>query len=98
MANKKKDFGAAFDSLEPPQIDNENPVNNIISEPPAKKDPDLLPGYGIARTETKSKRVQMNFTPSLWRVMKDRANAAGLSFNEYILQLCEKELRREQKQ
>ncbi len=97
MANKKKNIGAAFDSLEKPQIDNENPVNNIISEPPVKSEIEFLPGYGIARTETKSKRVQMNFTPSLWRAMKDRANAAGLSFNEYILQLCEQQLRRERK-
>ena len=94
---KKKDIGAAFSTLEKPQIDNENPVKNIISEPPAESESKFLPGYGIARTETKSKRVQLNFTPSLWKVMKDRANAAGLSFNEYILQLCEQELRREEK-
>ena len=95
MANKKKDIGAAFSTLEKPIINNETPVKNIIDEPAPLPTGGFLPGYGIARTETKSKRVQLIFPPSLWRVMKDRANAAGLSFNEYMLQLCENELRRE---
>lgn len=93
MANKKKEISNAFNNLSKPKIDNENPAMNIISEqPPAGLD--LLPGYGIARTETKSKRVQLMFPPTLWQISKDRATAAGLSFNEYVLQLCEKELKR----
>lgn len=39
--------------------------------------------------EKKTKRVQLIFKPSLYRKTKEAADAAGLSFNEYVQQTLE---------
>ena len=98
MANKKKNIGAAFNELEKPQIDNESPVNNILSEQ-GKSILDLIPpGFKLVRDEAKSKRVSILITPSLYAEAKKSSAAEGISFNEYCFRAIEAYNKREGKQ
>ena len=92
---KKPDFKAVFDEQRAAGVDINDPMNNLISkpEPKKKKEPaaadkikDFVPEAGGKRT----KRVQLVMTPELYDRTKRAADAAGISFNEFINQLCNK--------
>lgn len=78
----------------------DNPALQFISateEPeqqPAEKAPD---GYKInpLYIETKSRRLQLILQPSLYERVKAKAEASGLSVNEYAHQILDKATREE---
>lgn len=91
---KKTDFKAAFEQQRAAGVDINDPMNNLISKPEPKKKKeaaadkikDFVPEAGGKRT----KRVQLVMTPELYDRTKAAADAAGISFNEFINQLCNK--------
>ena len=90
---KRPDFKAVFDEQRAAGVDINDPMNNLISKPEPKKKAtaadkikDFVPEAGGKRT----KRVQIVMTPELYDRTKRAADAAGISFNEFINQLCNK--------
>ena len=49
-------------------------------------------GYKVVRAETKSKRMHIVVTPALYDKIKSKSDEAGLSRNEYINRILEREL------
>ena len=99
----KKDFTGALESSDPtlrfistetapsPKKGNKSAAaaeNNSLSDLQAK----IPEGYKIVRTETRSKRMHIVVTPTIYEKIKSAAGAAGLSQNEYINQILEKAL------
>ena len=96
---KKPDFRAAFEEQRAAGVDLTDPLNNLIGKPeqpkpkaerkkdtPAGKLKDFVPEAAGKRT----KRVQLVMTPELFARTKSAANKAGISFNEFVNQLCNK--------
>ena len=96
---KKPDFKAVFEEQRAAGVDINDPMNNLISKPdakrmqrerkaaaPEKKLKDFVPESAGKRT----KRVQIVMTPELYDRTKRAADAAGISFNEFVNQLCNK--------
>lgn len=95
---KKPDFKAAFEEQRAAGVDIADPMNNLITKQdkkpaaerkaasPAKKLKDFVPEAAGKRT----KRVQIVMTPELYNRTKAAADEAGISFNEFINQLCNK--------
>lgn len=51
--------------------------------------PEVPEGYKLVSTEVKSKRVQLVFKPSTYAKAKAKAEAQGISLNEYMHKLIE---------
>ena len=86
---KKIDFKAEFEKQQRETgIDFTDPMNNLITTPAKAKDKlaDFIPEPTAKRT----KRVQLVMTPELYERTKRTADKAGISFNEFINQLCKK--------
>lgn len=82
----------------------ENPALRFITNPEAETrinettEPNKAPaGYKLnpLYIEAKSKRVQLLFKPSLYKAVKEQADLAGLSVNEYIHQTLETKIKGE---
>lgn len=62
---------------------------------PIKTDPaktDSIPiGYAL-KPESKSKRLNLLIRPSIYEALKDKAQAAGTSVNDYINEILTKEV------
>lgn len=94
----KKDFTGALNNNDPtlrfisgPQEETKKAAsidNDTLSELQAR----IPEGYKIVRAETKSKRMHIVVTPTLFNKIKSKANEAGLSQNEYINRILEREL------
>lgn len=95
---KKLDFKAAFEEQRAAGVDIADPINNLIAKPgqkkaakpkrelPTGKLKDFVPESAGKRT----KRVQLVMTPELYDRTKAAADNAGISFNEFVNQLCNK--------
>lgn len=99
----KKDFTGALESSDPtlrfisteaapaPKKEKRSAAaaeNDALSEFQAK----IPEGYKIVRAETRSKRMHIVVTPTIYEKIKSESNAIGLSQNEYINQILEKAL------
>ena len=62
----------------------EAPITETSATPTAPRRP-------AATAEVKSRRVQLVFQPSLYKKVKKAAKGAGLSVNEYVHQILERE-------
>lgn len=98
---KKVDFKAEFDKQRAAGIDIADPMNNLITKPEkktpeAKAEPQAEPageklaGFVPEAGGKRTKRVQIVMTPGLYERTKAAAEKAGISFNEFINQLCNK--------
>jgi len=93
---KKPDFKAVFNEQRAAGIDLADPMNNLISKPEPKKKgketaaADKVKGFTPEAAGKRTKRVQIVMTPELYDRTKRAADAAGISFNEFINQLCNK--------
>lgn len=95
---KKPDFQAVFEEQRAAGIDITDPMNNLITKQekkpaaerkntnPTKK----LAGFVPESAGKRTKRVQIVMTPELYNRTKKAADEAGISFNEFINQLCNK--------
>lgn len=91
---KKIDFGAEFDKQRAAGVNVVDPMANLITKPDAgtpEPAADKLAGFTPAvQTAKRTKRVQIVMTPELYDRTKTAADNAGISFNEFINQLCNK--------
>ena len=87
---KKIDFKAEFEKQQRETgIDFTDPMNNLITtEPEPKTEAEKLAGFVPEAAGKRTKRVQLVMTPELYDRTKAAANKAGISFNEFINQLC----------
>lgn len=90
---KRIDFKAAFEKQREQQraagVDIAAPMNNLITtEPEPKTEAEKLAGFVPEAAGKRTKRVQLVMTPELYDRTKAAANKAGISFNEFINQLC----------
>lgn len=88
MGKQFKDaINPALDYITKPNRETEidTPKEAPVKPVPASK----TYGYGA---EAKSKRVQLLVKPSVYSKIKDKADAEGLSFNELVHRLLEKEI------
>lgn len=70
-----------------------NPAYNFISTEEAPKEPDTAPeGYKVnpLYIEKKSRRLQLLLQPSLYDLIKDKADSEGTSVNNLIHEILEK--------
>jgi predicted HicB family RNase H-like nuclease len=85
---KKIDFKAEFEKQQRETgIDFTDPMNNLITKPKAN---DRLADFIPEPIPKRTKRVQLVMTPELYERAKKMADKAGISFNEFINQLCNK--------
>lgn len=97
----KKDFTGALNNNDPtmrfistdsePQEETKKAAsieNDTLSDLQAK----MPEGYKVVRAETKSKRMHIVVTPTLHSKIKSRSEEAGLSQNEFINRILEREL------
>jgi len=82
-------------------IDKENPALQFLSSS-ADQDPPEIPtevpeGYKLnpLYLEVKSRRIQLVLRPSLFERAKTRADADGISFNEYVHRALEDATRKD---
>lgn len=102
---KKVDFKAEFEKQRASGVDINDPMNNLISKPEKKKpeakaepqaEPQAEPaggklaGFVPEAGGKRTKRVQLVMTPELYERTKAAAGKAGISFNEFVNQLCNK--------
>lgn len=93
---KKPDFKAVFNEQRAAGIDLADPMNNLITKTEPKKKgkvtgaADKIKGFVPEAGGKRTKRVQIVMTPELYDRTKKAADAAGISFNELINQLCDK--------
>ena len=96
---KKPDFRAAFEEQRAAGVDLTDPMNNLIAKPGQQKPKpkrkrevpaDNLKGFVPEATGKRTKRVQLVMTPELFERVKSAADNAGISFNEFVNQLCNK--------
>lgn len=66
------------------------PLPEAKKEPKPKQPADKLQDFIPEPAGKRSKRVQLVMTPELYDRTKAAADAAGISFNEFINQLCNK--------
>ena len=93
---KKINFEAEFNKQRAAGVNVVDPMANLITKPgtepeakpeaPAGKLAGFVPEGGGKRT----KRVQIVMSPELYDRTKAAADNAGISFNEFINQLCNK--------
>jgi len=94
---KKIDFTAEFEKQRAAGIDLDDPMNNLITKPKkaepktaSKTEAEKLAGFVPEATGKRTKRVQLVMTPELYARTKAAADKAGISFNEFVNQLCNK--------
>ena len=96
---KKPDFKAAIEKQRAAGVDLTDPINNMIAKPEQQKPKqkrkreapaDNLKGFVPEATGKRSRRVQLVMTPELFDRVKAAADNAGISFNEFVNQLCNK--------
>lgn len=81
--------------------DMDNPALQFISSAQQDEPTPAAPEAPAARpqptqtAEVKSRRVQLVFQPSLYKRVKKAAKAAGLSVNEYVHQILDRETKGE---
>ena len=85
---KKFDFEKAYKEQKSAGVDIVNPMNNLITDEPAKKPKKKQESLSIKAVERRTKRVQVVMTPQLYEQVKKEADRIGISFNELINQLC----------
>ena len=74
--------------------DMDNPALQFISSAQQDEPTPAAPAARPQPTQTaevKSRRVQLVFQPSLYKRVKKAAKAAGLSVNEYVHQILDRE-------
>lgn len=81
----------------------DNPALQFISTPAEDRQAPAAPtapppGFKIVYEETKSRRLQLLLQPSLYRKIREAAEAAGISVNEYCHQALEIATRKENEQ
>ena len=79
-------------------INTDNPALQFISGAAAEENPPQEAAPGGAKpnpafVETKNRRVQLVFQPSLYKKVREKAKAGGLSVNEYIHQILDEATR-----
>ena len=93
---KKTDFKAAFEQQRAAGVNIADPMSNLITkpgtEPEAKPEEPAgkLAGFVPEGDGKRTKRVQIVMSPGLYDRTKAAADKAGISFNEFINQLCNK--------
>ena len=76
---------------EPPAKKKAAPLPGLKKEVKLKEPADKLAGFAPeAAAGKRTKRVQLVMTPELYDRTKAAADRAGISFNEFINQLCNK--------
>lgn len=82
-----------------PQNEPEQPQGTAEQDAPKAKDaPARNSGtraLSVRYVEKATRRVQLVFPPSLYEAAKEKADAAGVSFNSYIMQLVAKAARKQ---
>ena len=75
---KRINFAEVYKEQKAEGVDIKNHMNNLITqEEPAVK-----------AVERRTKRVQLVMTPMLYEQVKREAHNVGISFNEFVNQLC----------
>ena len=69
------------------QTDTKEYIEDLI-----QRNPPVPTGYKICRLENKTERMQILLTPTLKTMGKEQAKSLGMSFNEYVNYLIEKDL------
>ena len=93
---KKTDFKAVFEEQRAQGVNLQDPMSNLISKPEPKKKgteakaTDKVKGFTPEAGGKRTKRVQIVMTPELYDRTKRAADAAVISFNELVNQLCNK--------
>ncbi len=95
---KKPDFKAVFEEQRTTGVNLIDPMSNLISKPEQKKPATRkaetpagkLKNFVPEATGKRTKRVQLVMTPELYSRTKSAADKVGISFNEFINQLCDK--------
>ena len=103
MADKKEKFKKAFwenpamafistNAVEEPKTTEEPPQDHhrATTEPQAKES--YVVKHKIVNSEVKTRRVQLVFRPSTHKAATEKAEAMGLSLNEYIHNLIEQDI------
>lgn len=87
---KKINFAEAYKKQKSAGVDIKNPMNNLItSTGEAQVKPAEIPA-DFHTVERRTKRVQLVMTQTLYDKVKADADRIGISFNEYVNQLCMK--------
>ena len=97
MAKKTFTGNPAMQFITPQEpAEEEAPIRAREPKPKAASKKDLPPeGYKLnpKYVEVKSRRLQLVMQPSLYEKVKARAKAGGLSVNEYIHEILDRETR-----
>ena len=87
---KKFDFKEAYKQQKSEGVDIQNPMNNLITGTGEEQGRTAEPSAEIHAVERRTKRVQLVMTQTLYERVKEEADRIGISFNEYVNQLCTK--------
>ena len=83
---KKYDFKEAYKQQKSEGVDIKDPMNNLIT---ATTEEQKRPA-DFHTVERRKRRVQLVLPQSLYEQVKGEADRIGISFNEFIVQLCMK--------
>lgn len=84
---KKLNFAEAYKEQKSAGVDILNPMANLITADEQPKNT-FVPEFHVL--ERRDRRVQLVFPQSLYDKVKRDADRIGISFNEYVIQLCTK--------
>lgn len=84
---KKINFAEAYKEQKSAGVDILNPMANLIT---TDEQPKPAGAPVIHTVERRTKRVQLVMTQTLYDKVKAEADRIGISFNEYVNQLCTK--------
>ena len=84
---KKLNFAEAYKEQKSAGVDILNPMANLITADEQPKNA-FVPEFHVL--ERRDRRVQLVFPQSLYDKVKRDADRIGISFNEYVIQLCTK--------
>lgn len=89
----KKDFSGSLNANDPAlRFISTDKAPDTAKKKPADVFGDIPDGYKVVRAETRSKRMHIVVTPTLHEKIAAAAEAEGISQNEYINRLLEREL------
>lgn len=87
---KKIDFAAAYKEQKSAGVDIVDPMANLITGTKSTQREPAEPSADFHTVERRKRRVQLVFPQSLYDQVKAEADRVGISFNEYVIQLCNK--------
>lgn len=87
---KKQNFAEAYRQQKSEGVDIKDPMANLITGTKSEqREPAEIPA-DFHTVERRKRRVQLVLPQSLYEQVKGEADRIGISFNEFIVQLCMK--------